>query len=231
MRGPVIDSRIFYPRKEKDDGQVMRQILCYGDSNTWGLIPGTIDRYEWNIRWTGLLQEKLKEHGFRVIEEGLCGRTTVFQDALRAGRRGSDLLPVLLESHRPVEAVILMLGTNDCKTVYRASAEVIGMGIGYLLNQIRRTAPEAKILLVSPIHLGDRVWEEGFDPEFDKDSVEVSRKLKAVYQKIAGKYGVEFLAASDCAVPSPVDREHLDEEGHRCFADALYQKLIDTVID
>lgn len=101
----------------------MKQILCFGDSNTYGLIPGTWDRYDWKTRWTGVTGDHFLSKGYRVIEEGLCGRTTVFEDPLRAGRNASALLPVILESHSPVEAVVLMLGTNDCKSYYDASVE------------------------------------------------------------------------------------------------------------
>ena len=113
-----------------------REILCFGDSNTYGLIPGTKERYKENIRWTGILQQKLKEQDCRIVEEGLCGRTTVFEDPFRQGRRGTALLPTLLETHHPVDLVVLMLGTNDCKTIFGASAEVIGRGIQCLLDQI-----------------------------------------------------------------------------------------------
>lgn len=141
----------------------MKQILCFGDSNTYGLIPETGERYEFEERWSGILSGSLEKDGYRIIEEGLCGRTTVFEDELRTGRRGADLLPVLLESHKPVERVILMLGTNDCKTVYGASAEVIGKGIEKLIGQIESADKNIKILLISPIWLGEKVWEEGYD--------------------------------------------------------------------
>ena len=83
----------------------MRQILCFGDSNTYGLIPGTANRYSWGTRWTSILDEKLQFYGYRVAEEGLCGRTTMFADAYRPGRSGSDMLPAILETHRPLELV------------------------------------------------------------------------------------------------------------------------------
>lgn len=133
-----------------------REILCFGDSNTYGLIPGTKERYKENIRWTGILQQKLKEKDCRIVEEGLCGRTTVFEDELRKNRKGSDLLPVLLESHAPIDQVVLMLGTNDCKSYYHASAEVIGLGVEKLIGQIRQAGEHIKILLVSPILLGEK---------------------------------------------------------------------------
>lgn len=203
----------------------MKQILCFGDSNTWGLVPGTKERYDWNVRWTSRLQEKLGHTGYRVIEEGLCGRTTIFEDELREGRRGIDFLPVLLESHNMPEVIVLMLGTNDCKSIYHASAEVIGKGIERLLSQIQAQSPDSMVLLVSPIRLGDGVGEEGYDPEFDEQSVQVSKQLPKVYERIAKEYGAAFLAASDIAAPSEVDREHLDREGHADFAQAVYEKI------
>lgn len=208
---------------------ILRQILCFGDSNTYGLIPGTKERYDWNTRWTGILDRKINKKGYRIIEEGLCGRTTVFDDPLRDGRKGIDFLSVILESHKPIDTVVLMLGTNDCKTVYDASAEVIGKGIERLLEQIKNSDPDINVLLVSPIELGNRVWEEGFDPEFSGRSVGVSKKLAQVYQRIAKERNIRFLQASRYAAPSEADREHLNEEGHKKLADAIYNKLKEVV--
>ena len=102
----------------------MKQILCFGDSNTWGYDGESRERLPWGVRWTSLLQEKLNKEEYRVIEEGLCGRTTVFEDPLRDGRKGTALLPTLLETHAQADVITLMLGTNDCKTVFGASADV-----------------------------------------------------------------------------------------------------------
>lgn len=202
----------------------MKQILCFGDSNTYGLIPGTTGRYGWDTRWTGIVGEKLIGKGYRVIEEGLCGRTTIFDDPLRIGRRGTEFLPVILETHRPVDIVVLMLGTNDCKSLYDASANIIGLGIKRLIEQIRNAVPEAEILLISPIHLGDDVWD-GYDAEFNEESVKTSKELGQVYKRIADEEKIYFLAASDYASPSEEDREHLDEEGHRALAGAIWKRL------
>ena len=205
----------------------MKQILCFGDSNTYGLIPATSDRYPWNVRWTGILADKLDKDEYHIIEEGLCGRTTVFDDIFRPGRNGSMLLPVILETHRPVDLIILMLGTNDCKTVYNVSADIIGKGIEKLLDQVGAGDPHAKVLLISPIHLGDGVWEDGFDKEFSRESVTVSKQLGDVYRKIAFERGISYLNASDIAFPDDADREHLNEVGHKALAEAVFKKLVD----
>ena len=207
----------------------MKEILCFGDSNTYGLIPGTTRRYDRETRWTGILAEKLYDKGYRIIEEGLCGRTSVFDDATRDGRNGAKVLPMLLETHAPLDQVVLMLGTNDCKTVYGASAEVIGKGIEKLLYQIESADRKIKVLLISPIWLGDKVWEDGYDPEFNEKSVETSKRLKSVYEKIAKKHQCDFLAASDYVSPSEADREHLSKESHKVLADVIYRKFVDTL--
>ena len=88
---------------------------------------------------------------------------------------------MILETHKPVDVVVLMLGTNDCKTMYDTSAEVIGRGVERLLDQIRSSTPDSKILLMSPIALGEGVGEAGYDPEFDESSVALA---EAVYAKL-----------------------------------------------
>ena len=203
----------------------MKQILCFGDSNTFGYIPGNGQRYPWGVRWTSILNEKLGLENYRVIEEGLCGRTTIFEDPLRDGRRGVDILPTVLETHAPVDLVVLMLGTNDCKSVYGATAEIIGKGISNLIAQIRAYAKTSKILLISPIHLGEQVWKKEYDPEFSPASIEVSKGLAGVYQRIARKEQADLLDAAVYAGPSSIDQEHLTEEGHRLLAGAILQKI------
>lgn len=202
----------------------MRQLLCFGDSNTWGLDGDSGTRLPWGVRWTSLLQKQLGQQ-YHVIEEGLCGRTTIFDDPLRDGRRGTELLPVLLETHATVDGVVLMLGTNDCKTAFGASAEVIGKGIERLLRQIRYAAPQAEILLISPIYLGDHVWKPECAPEFSKKSIVVSHQLEAVYETIAKRWNIGFLRAADYAACSDRDQEHMNAAGHAAFAQAVSQEV------
>lgn len=205
-------------------------ILCFGDSNTYGYIPDGSGRFDESVRWTGLLQKRLGQD-FHVIEEGLCGRTTVFQDALREGRRGVDLIGTLVESHNPIDILVVMLGTNDCKTRYGASAGTIAKGMEQVIEQAKTAAQKSasgkipQVLMISPILLGKGVGEEGYDTEFDEKSEYVSTELANAYRKVADRHQYFFLNAADVASPSITDREHLDQEGHAALADAVYEKI------
>ena len=204
----------------------MREILCFGDSNTYGYKPDGTGRFDENIRWTQILQKKLGS-GYRIIEEGLCGRTTVFQDELREGRRGLDLIGVTVEMQNPLDLMILMLGTNDCKTRYGASAAVIARGLDQVIRKARKSSSRPfDILVVSPIHLGKGVGEPDFDPEFNETSEAVSRNLASEYRKVALQNHADFLNAADFASPSATDREHLNEAGHAALAEAIYPKVL-----
>lgn len=203
----------------------MRQIVCFGDSNTYGLIPKEGGRYPWGVRWTSRLNERLGLDRYRVIEEGLCGRTTIFDDLFRENRNGSKWISGVVETSGESDLIIVMLGTNDCKTAYGASAELIGKGVRKIIHLIRQYAGNSEILLISPIHLGEQVWKPEYDPEFSKASVQVSRELAEVYRRIAAEEQVHFLAASDYAKPSETDQEHLNEEEHKKLADAVYEKV------
>lgn len=207
----------------------MKQLLCFGDSNTWGLIPKTHERYSWGIRWTSILQEKLNERDFRVLEEGLCGRTTIFDDAYRKNRNGLESLPEILESSCP-DAAIIMLGTNDCKSYYNSNPYKIAKGLGLCIDELLKFISAKNIIIVSPIHLGNEVWKKEYDPEFDEHSVEISQNLFTEYKKIADKKGVNIISAADYIQPSSKDQEHFTQEGHKIFAEIIYNKLIETKI-
>ena len=202
----------------------MKQILAFGDSNTWGLVPGTGERYPEHIRWTGILRKAVAGLGFRILEDGVCGRTTVFQDPSRSGRRGIESLAQYKEADG-IDAAILMLGTNDCKKAFRATPEQIGCGLEQCLLKLEALVSPEKILVLSPILLGKDVWRPEKDPAFDRISIETSAALKPVCQHIAEKLGVHFLAASDHAEASSVDDEHLNAEGHEHLASAILDKL------
>ena len=126
----------------------MKRILCFGDSNTYGYRPDKSGRFDETVRWTGKISQRLGDD-YRVIEEGLCGRTTIFEDELRTGRRGIDLVGTLVETHNPIDIFVVMLGTNDCKTRYKASAGIIAKGLERLIEEAEiKSSNKMKILVI-----------------------------------------------------------------------------------
>ncbi len=208
----------------------MKQLLCFGDSNTWGLIPKTNERYSWGERWTSILQEKLYDNDVRVLEEGLCGRTTIYDDAYRKNRNGLESLPEILESSYPIDGAVIMLGTNDCKSYYNSNAYKIAKGLGLCIEELSKYISSDKILVISPIFLGNEVWKEEYDPEFDTNSVEVSKGLYSEYKKVAKSKGANIISASDYVSPSETDQEHMTKEGHKILAQVIYNTLLSTKI-
>lgn len=202
----------------------MKRILAYGDSNTWGFNPVTFDQYSEEIRWTSLLQKALKEDAL-ILEEGLNGRTTAYDDPDCDGRNGLAALPAVLEADRPLDAVIVMLGTNDCKSVFHASSKEITAGLEKCLIKLLDAVSPEKILLISPFYLGEAAMDFGNDER----SLAVSRELKPAYKALADKYGTAFLAASDVTEASGVDGQHLTEDGHRALYEAVLPMIVSMI--
>jgi lysophospholipase L1-like esterase len=203
----------------------MKNILCFGDSNTYGLKPDGTGRFDYTVRYPGRLQMILGAD-YHIIEEGCPGRTTVFEDRNRPYKKGLDYISPCLQSHNPLDYVVVMLGTNDCKSVFRATEKEIASGLSAIVARIKNEAKLSaecgtplQIVIVSPIHLGDDI--ESHDPEFDKTSVSVSKGLADEYRLLAQKTGCAFLDAAAVAKASPIDQEHLDEIGHDRLAKAI----------
>jgi len=198
----------------------MKRILVFGDSNTWGFNPEKFDRYSEEVRWTSLLQKSLGNDAL-ILEEGLNGRTTAFDDPDCAGRNGLASLPAILEANRPLDAAIIMLGTNDCKSVFHATSEEITAGLEKCLTKILDDVSAENILLISPFYLGEAALNFGNDEQ----SLAVSRELKDAYKALSDKYGAAFLAASDITEASKVDGQHLTAEGHHALSEAVLKVM------
>ena len=204
----------------------MKTVLCYGDSNTYGFNPSNGLRYPKEIRWTGRLQKLLGEN-YLVVEEGCNGRTTVFEDPVEGWKRGIDYLRPCLNTHKPVDIVILMLGTNDLKEVFEATAEDVAQGIETLVDIIQGFSMEKqgfapKVVLVSPPEIEEGVCMSAFSSSFGLRAAQESQKLAGYYREIAQKKGCLFLNAARHIRPSAEDYVHLGPEGHAMLAQVLF---------
>ena len=200
----------------------MKKILCFGDSNTYGYIPNNGARYDKNTRWTGILS--LLSHGkFKIIEGG-CNNRTAFA-ANPAGKifTGYEILPELLTDD--FDAVVLAIGINDTQFLFDTVIEDFTTGIENLINIVQAKCPQAKIILVAPSILTDDVLNGNFACLFDRTSIEKSRQLPLLYQKIAEKQNIEFLDLNSVAKTSSLDGLHYEPEQHKKIAQVIFTML------
>ncbi len=200
----------------------MKTVLCYGDSNTWGYVGGTGERFAPDVRWTGVMQTALGE-GYRVIEEGLNGRTTVWDDPIEGDKNGETYLRPCLETQKPIDLVVLMLGTNDLKRRFSLSAYDIAAGAEKLVRLIlsseagpQHRAP--KVLLVCPASV--RALTD-FAEMFGEDARERSKRMPAHYAAVAQRCGCGFFDASSVISVCAADGIHLEADAHATLGKAL----------
>ena len=203
-------------------------ILCYGDSNTYGYNPVDGMRYPERVRWPRLMAGMLGD-AYRVIEEGCNGRTasvTPVDEPWKDGRIG---LEACLNSHKPIDLVIFMLGSNDLKTQFQATPESIAKAMGSVLQKTLEFLAEKQgyspqVLLVAPPHVGDGIESSAFADRFDGTAAGKSRQLAALYEAEAKAAGCEFWDSSQVAKASEIDSLHLMPEAHEAFAKAIAEK-------
>ena len=206
-----------------------KHILCLGDSNTHGYCPDPGDcadgrgRFNEEERWPCLLQRALGE-GCLVTEEGLSGRTTVFRDPLCEGMDAMGCLYVLLKSHEPLDLLILMLGTNDTKERFGASAACISAGMERLVRRAAETdcwgGGRPNILVICPPPIDEGILRTEHRETMGKDCVEKSGTLSVYYERSAKALGAAFLDARGCEF-NRIDFMHLTRRGHAQLAERL----------
>ncbi len=207
----------------------MKRILCYGDSNTWGYNPVTQERFDKNERWTGQLSRALGSH-YDVLEEGLNGRTTVWDDPIEGYKNGRDYLIPCLESHKPLDLVIILLGTNDLKKRFSVSAFDVAEGAGVLVQIVQKSnagimggAPQ--ILLMAPPPVGKlTAFAEMFEGAEAK-----SQKLAEHYRRVAAELGCPFLDTFTVIVSSDLDGIHFEQSDHTQLGQAVAVKVREII--
>jgi lysophospholipase L1-like esterase len=201
-----------------------RAVLCFGDSNTWGyLVEGAPRMTRWE-RWPGVLQLELGDD-VHVVEEGLNGRTTAFEDPFDPGRNGLAALPMLLDTHAPLDAVVIMLGTNDLFVPGDLNAFHAARGVGAMVELIRSRAPVVgnvpAILVVAPPPFGPIGPWQAESPR----ARDASRRFGEAFRRLADELGVPLVDLGDHVTSSPRDGIHFEVADHavigRVVAEAL----------
>ena len=209
---------------------MQKHIVCLGDSNTHGYCADPNDcadpqlaRFNEDERWTMLLEKKLGTE-YKVYEEGLSGRTTVFPDPLYDGLDSLHYLWPCLKSHEPVSLLIIMLGTNDTKPRFSVSSGEITEGMSNLIRKLRFYYPVNKypmppVLLAAPGPLAPAKEEYAFDAS----SARKVRELPARYEALAKELGCLYFNAQTVLTEADLggDGIHLKTEGHVKLAQAF----------
>ncbi|MBT9385285.1 SGNH/GDSL hydrolase family protein [Pseudooceanicola sp. CBS1P-1] len=208
-------------------------IMCFGDSLTWGWIPVPesvpTTRYPFEQRWTGAMAGALGA-GYKVVEEGLSGRATAVDDPTDPRLNGSRHLPTALASHLPLDLVILMLGSNDTKTIFRRTPFDIVTGMQLLIGQVMASAgaggttyPAPQVLVVAPPVMGK--LEDPFFAEMFVGGREKTEALGPLYESLAAFMKVHFLNAAEVIETDGVDGLHLSAQSNLKLGAAMARKV------
>ena len=209
----------------------MKEILCFGDSNTWGSTPGSGVRFDEKTRWTGRLQTLLGKE-YRVAECGMNARTTSFDDPFRDYLNGRHGLVHCMVAAKPVDLLIISLGTNDLKygTVYRSAKgldallDVAVHANTYMPGSSPVYRDEPRILVISPIALHEEL-DRKFPGHEMNGKLDDSRKFAAVYREVCQKWQVYFLDAAQTASASEIDCVHMDAVSHAALTEEVYHAV------
>ncbi|MDW4500037.1 SGNH/GDSL hydrolase family protein [Sulfitobacter sp. D35] len=212
----------------------MPVVMCFGDSNTHGTMPmerpGALDRLGPEARWPGVMAQALGV-GWTVIEEGQPGRTTVHDDPIEgAWKNGAAVLPALLDTHRPVDLVVIMLGTNDLKARFSVTASDIADSAARLAALVRASiagpgGAAPAVLLVAP----PKIEEAGALASMFAGGAAKSSGLGQAFARVADRFGIPLFDAATVAAPDPLDGIHLSEDTHRALGAALADKVADIL--
>lgn len=202
-----------------------KNIMCFGDSNTYGESPEGNGRYPRHERWTGILQDCLGPD-YRIIETGLNGRTTVWEDPVEGDKCGLRQLPCCIAMNTPLDLVIIMLGCNDLKQRFHVTASDIALSLERLVKTAQSvenytSKTPFQILLVSPAE----VREKTFLGEVLGDRSADSKALPPLVKAVADRCGVWYMDIAQYAEPSALDGLHFDRENHKKVAAAMEQKI------
>ena len=208
---------------------MQKRILCYGDSNTYGYIP-TGGRYDEHTRWPMRMQALLGT-GYAVIEEGFNGRTCVFDDPVEGGyKSGVTYLPPCLMSHNPLDAVIIMLGSNDTKVRFGMTPMTIGQSMMQLVRVAKQYAVNeageaSHIIIATPPRILDNLMQTRHAECFGEQAIAVSAGLSRELRRISKLMRCDFFDAVPYAEVSPLDAVHMTEQGHLRLAEAMAKKI------
>lgn len=196
----------------------MKNILCYGDSNTFGFNPKDNSRYDENTRWTAVLQKNLGAE-YKVINEGMPNRTGFVDNPEGILFSSQKHFPETLSKIDSLYSLILAIGTNDLMFQYNITFDTVEKG----LNNLIKIAKEKtnNVIIIPPTILKENILNSFFGSMFDKTSITKSKEIGKIFKQIADKNACRYFDINEFAEPSDFDGLHYDEKTHKLIADRL----------
>lgn len=199
----------------------MKRILCFGDSNTWGYVSGqkTLTRFDENTRWTALLKKKLASKA-EIIEFGLCGCESgeCKKNGIPINASATSIYSSVLFASYPVDAVIIMLGSNDVKERNCWKSGYTAENLRKLISSTKLLAPNAQIILASAVYLDSRIT---IDPEYSARAIEDSHLCAAEVEELAKSENLPFFDTNAWVKEKGIDGCHFTAADHAAFADGM----------
>ena len=196
----------------------MRNIVCYGDSNTFGFNPKDGSRFDEKTRWTSVLQSNLGAE-YKVINEGMCNRTGFVDNSDGFLFSGVKHFSNFISKSENIDILILWIGTNDLMFQYQINSETVENG---LKNLIELSQTKAKRVIIIPsVILDESILKGFFRDRFDETSIQKSKEIVMIYKKLAKIYHCEYFDVNEFLKPSNIDGLHYDDASHKIIADKL----------
>ena len=203
--------------------QITKNILCFGDSNTWGLNPETGKRYDESARWTMLLNQQLGSE-YKVIEAGQPNRTLVNNPPFTGELNGIRYLKPYLEQH-VLSIIVIALGTNDLKKRFNLAPADIATSVTQLISSIEQFYSPAdlpQIIIIGPLFINPQ-------PGLSRIYLNYEQKLlplNALFERIAQEYGLNYVDISKLKAHLGSDGIHLNFQGHKQLSELLSQVVL-----
>ena len=196
----------------------MKNILCYGDSNTFGFNPKDNSRYDENTRWTAILQKNSGSE-YNVINEGMPNRTGFVDNPDGFLFSSQKHFPEVLSKIESVYALILAIGTNDLMFEYNVTFDTVEKGLNNLIKMAKEKTNN--IIIVPPTIMNENVLNGYFSSMFDTTSIIKSKEVGKIFKKVALETNCRYFDINEFVMPSDIDGLHYDEKSHKLIADKL----------
>ncbi len=213
----------------------MQNILVYGDSISWGAMPGTYGRFPFAVRWPGVMEQLLlaQQLPVKVYESCLCGRRSAWDDPLTAGRNGLNDIAQAIEMHSPLSLLIVLLGNNDLQYVHGVDASMSGEGVYRVIEKAREAARSAGVLIPTALLVLPPALQEpqGLMRPMFIDALAKQQGMAAAFQAAAKALQCHYMDTRTITACSPIDGVHLDEKQHLLLGQAMAIKAAEILLE